>query len=915
MKRNDFRKTMEIDGRSYTVYDIQQLEKNGIADIKRLPFSIKILVENLLRKLDDNIVKKDDLIRIATWQKKYDSPTEIPYNPSRVLMQDFTGVPAVVDLAAMRDAVKQLGSEPSTINPLVPVDLIIDHSVQVDYYGCSRALEENAKLEYQRNNERYTLLKWAQKSFDNFRVVPPKSGICHQINLEYLSSVVSLRQENGNMIAFPDTLVGTDSHTTMINGIGVMGWGVGGIEAEAVILGQPYYMSIPEVIGVKLTGELNEGVTATDLVLTLTEFLREYNVVEKFVEYIGPGMKALSLTDRATIANMSPEYGATMGFFPVDEKTIEYLELTGRENQARIVEEYAKALGLFYAGDDSAEYTDILEFDISNVEPSIAGPARPKDRIYLKNIKTVFPSILKGEYERNAENRYISNFFNESGSLSYRAGIFHPTCTLTTDFGIKRQEIKIQDGSIVIAAITSCTNTSNPHVMLGAALLAKNAVQKGIRISSPYIKTSLVPGSKVVLKYLENSGLLPYLEALGFHVAGFGCTTCIGNSGPLNKELEDVINDKNLTVVSVLSGNRNFEARIHQNVKANFLMSPMLVIAFALAGRIDIDFTNEPLGIDPNCNPVYLKDIWPSNEELATLAHEHVHSDFFKKEYDAIFDGDELWQTLATPKGATFQWDDSSTYIRNPPYFENFTLDLEKKQDIQNARTLLILGDAVTTDHISPAGGIPEEYPAGQYLIRNKVTKEEFNSYGSRRGNHEVMIRGTFANIRIKNKLADSKEGSYTQLFPQKTIHYIYDAAQTYKDEGVPLIVFGGKEYGTGSSRDWAAKGTQLLGVKAVIAESFERIHRSNLVGMGVLPLEFQKGNTVTSLGISGSETFSITGIKDISPRKLLTVNATNSDGSQYSFQVTARLDTEIDVHYFENGGILPYVLRKILSN
>ena len=878
MQKQEFLKKLSIKGQDYHILDINLLEKKGITNISRLPFSIRILVENLLRKLDNHIVREEDLLNIAKWQKVYDTPVEIPHHPARVLMQDFTGVPAVVDLAAMRDAVKTLGGDPQQINPLIPVELIIDHSIQLDYTGTSDSLDKNVIKEYERNSERYKLLKWAQKSFDNFKVVPPNSGICHQVNLEYLARVIITREVDGKLMAFPDSLVGTDSHTTMINSIGVMGWGVGGIEAEAVMLGQPYFMSIPEVIGVKMTGRLKPGVTATDMVLTVTQMLRQQKVVEKFVEFFGPGMKNLSIPDRATIANMSPEYGATMGFFPVDEKTVEYLNLTSRTEQAEIVEICTKELNLFYTGDNDPEYTNVLEFDLNTVVPSLAGPSRPQDRIVLDKIEDHF---------NGGKQRFTTH--------------------------INKKEVSIGDGSIVIAAITSCTNTSNPFVLIGAGLMAKKAVEKGLKVPN-HVKTSLAPGSRVVEKYLEDAGLMPYFETLGFHIAGFGCTTCIGNSGPLHLQIEQLIKDHDLTVVSILSGNRNFEARIHQSIKGNFLASPMLVIGFAIAGRININLTKTPLCIAPNGEPVYLKDIWPENKEIENLVKKHVKKEFYKNVYSEIFNGDKLWQNLKVSETTTYDWDKASTYIRNPPYFENFSLELKKKLNISGASPLLFMGDSVTTDHISPAGAIPEAYPAGKYLTSKDVKTKDFNSYGSRRGNHEVMMRGTFGNIRIKNQLLKNKEGSFTLKFPENEEMYIYDAAKKYSLEGIPLIVLGGSEYGTGSSRDWAAKGTTLLGIKAVIVESYERIHRSNLVGMGVLPLQFKEGENWENLGLDGSEIYSITGIENMKPRNELEVKAVKKDGNQISFKVISRLNTDIEVEYFEHGGILPYVLRKLFN-
>jgi aconitate hydratase len=912
MEKSEYLRQLKISGKNYTVYDINRLQQNGIADIKRLPYSIKILVENLLRKLDGRVVRAEDLKNIARWQKRYEAPPEIPYHPARVLMQDFTGVPAVVDLAAMRDAVRDLGGDPQKINPLVPVDLIVDHSVQVDYYGSPDALTQNVAKEYERNAERYALLKWAQKSFDNFRVVPPNSGICHQVNLEHLGQVIMTEKDGDTAVAYPDTLIGTDSHTPMINGIGVMGWGVGGIEAEAVMLGQPYYMTIPEVIGVKLLGELPEGTTATDLVLTVTELLRKQNVVDKFVEYFGAGMKNLTVTDRATLANMTPEYGATLGFFPIDDKTIDYLKMTNRQERAELVQTCAQMLGLFNTGKEEPEYSEVVELDLATVVPCVAGPARPQDRIELTALRDNFKTMLAGQYERDTDIANISQYHDESGSRTTRPEACAPrgkACELT----VNGEPVKLCDGSIVIAAITSCTNTSNPFVMLGAGLVAKKAVAKGLRVPA-FVKTSLAPGSKVVIEYLKDAGLLADLQKLGFYLAGFGCTTCIGNSGPLPPEIDKAIAAKDLTVAAVLSGNRNFEARIHQRVRANFLASPMLVVAFAIAGRIDIDLTTEPLGQDAGGQPVYLKDIWPTAEEIETLIHRHVKQQYFKQEYARIFDGDAFWQDLAVAEGKTFKWEDQSTYIRKPPYFEDFTPGSPQPADIENAGVLLLLGDSLTTDHISPAGAIPADYPAGKYLIAKNVAPADFNSYGSRRGNHEVMLRGTFGNIRIKNKLVEPKEGSFTLKFPDRQEMFVYDAAMQYMAEEKPLVVLGGKEYGTGSSRDWAAKGTQLLGIKAVIAESYERIHRSNLVGMGVLPLVFKDGATCEDLGLDGVETYTITGIDNIRPRKILQVKALKPDGREIDFEVIARLDTDIDVEYFKHGGILPYVLRKIMA-
>ena len=909
MNPKEYIRQIELDQQRFSIFDIQKLEASGVADIKRLPFSIRVLVENLLRKLDNQVVTADDLLAVARWQKKYDQPIEIPYHPARVLMQDFTGVPAVVDLAVMRDAVNELGGDANIINPLVPVELIVDHSIQVDYFGTPDALQKNVAKEYERNQERYELLKWAQKSFDNFSVVPPNSGICHQVNLEYLGRVVITEDSPHGRVAFPDTLVGTDSHTTMINGLGVMGWGVGGIEAEAVMLGQPYYMAIPEVVGVKLAGSLNPGVTATDLVLRITEMLRAESVVEKFVEFFGPGMKQLNLTDRATIANMSPEYGATMGFFPVDEKTIAYLKTTNREARAEIVAAYTQALGLFYDGDQDPEYSKVIELDLASVVPSVAGPSRPQDRIPLTDVKARFNQSMNRE-PNGAGTAKIQ--MADDGCSNDRESDAGTDASLSTDTSAKAADT-ICEGSVVIAAITSCTNTSNPKVMLGAGLLAKNAVERGIAVPT-HVKTSLAPGSRVVSDYLNEAGLMPYLEALGFHLAAFGCTTCIGNSGPLDAEIEKAIVEHDLTVAAVLSGNRNFEARIHQKIKANYLASPLLVILYAIAGRVNLDVTREPIAYDKNQEPVYMQDIWPTDEAIEQLVAKHIRPSFYADQYGRIFEGDSFWKQLTVAEGTTFQWDPGSTYIRKPPYFDGFQLKTPKPGDIAEAQTLLVLGDSVTTDHISPAGAIPESYPAGQYLMEKGVSPEHFNSYGSRRGNHEVMMRGTFGNIRIKNQLVAPKEGSYTLALPENKEMFIYDAAMRAIQAGRRLIVLGGSEYGTGSSRDWAAKGTNLLNVKAVIAKSFERIHRSNLVGMGVLPLVFNDDDTWEGLGLDGTENYAIRGIENMVPRKQLQVKAVRPDGQVIEFEVTSRLDTAVDVAYFEHGGILPYVLRKMMK-
>lgn len=878
MDNQEFLQEIEVNGKAYSLYNPKLLADKGVK-IGRLPFSIRVLLENILRNMNGTTVTEKELEQISNWKPWYMEPVEIPFHPGRVLMQDFTGVPAVVDLAAMRDAIKAQGGDPKKINPLIPVDLVVDHSVQVDHYGTAQALEQNVDKEYQRNNERYAFLKWAQKNFDNFKAVPPNSGICHQVNLEYLASVVMQDQQEDRPLLYPDTLVGTDSHTTMINGTGVMGWGVGGIEAEAVMLGQPYFMSIPEVVGVHMTGKLRPGVTTTDLALTVTQMLREQNVVEKFVEFFGQGSKQLNVMDRATIANMSPEYGATMGFFPVDEQTIQYLEMTNRTEQARITEAYTEETGLFYHGNEVPEYSKIVELDLDRVEPCLAGPSRPQDRIPLKALKsTTAPSEEK-----------------------------------TVSLQINDQDITLSNGSLVIAAITSCTNTSNPFVLIGAALLAKNALARGLKVPG-HVKTSFAPGSTVVADYLRKADLLAPLEQLGFHIAAFGCTTCIGNSGPLHPAIEEAITDNDLSVASVLSGNRNFEARIHQKIQGNFLASPMLVVAFALCGHIDVDMEKEAIGQDANGEPVFLKDIWPKESDIQSLITQHLSDELFQENYSSIFDGDQRWQDMSVAEATTFPWDDSSNYIKNPPYFKEFQQEISGGDESITARPLLLLGDSVTTDHISPAGAIPASYPAGQYLREQGVSKEAFNSYGSRRGNHEVMMRGTFGNIRIKNQLVAPKEGSFTRKFPEDQEMSVYEAAMQYQQEGTPLVVLAGKEYGTGSSRDWAAKGTQLLGVKAVIAESYERIHRSNLVGMGVLPLQFNKGESWQGLGLDGSEIFTLNGLADMRPGKAIEVQAAKVDGSSVVFTVIAKLNTEIEVSYYQHGGILPYVLRILMG-
>jgi len=881
--------TLTVGGNSYTVFRLDSLEKAGVGHVSRLPFSLKILLENLLRKEDDSFVTKDDVEAVAKWDGKKKSEQEIAFGPARVLMQDFTGVPAVVDLAAMREAMQQLGGDPKKINPLVPADLVIDHSIQIDRFGSNAAMQFNTDMEYKRNRERYAFLRWGQNAFENFRVVPPETGICHQVNLEYLGKVVFTSQVNGATYAYPDTLVGTDSHTTMINGLGVVGWGVGGIEAEAAMLGQPISMLIPDVIGFKLVGELPEGATATDLVLVVVQMLREKGVVGKFVEYFGPGLSGLSLADRATIANMGPEYGATIGFFPVDAETLNYLRYSGRdEQQVQLVEAYTNEQGLFRT-DDTPDpiFSDTLELDLSTVVPSIAGPKRPQDRIKLTESKAAFSQAFEQLKQKDTQD---SVTVEDNG-----------------------RQVELKNGSVVIAAITSCTNTSNPSVMIGAGLLAKKAVERGLT-TRPWVKTSLAPGSKVVTDYLEDAGLMQYLDALKFNLVGYGCTTCIGNSGPLPESVARGIQDGKLVAAAVLSGNRNFEGRVNPHTRANYLASPPLVVAYALAGTMDIDLYNEPLGEDKNGDAVYLRDIWPTMEEVRDLVQKSVRKEMFEKEYAEVFTGDARWQALEIPEGDLYEWDENSTYVKNPPFFDNLSPEPEALSDISNARVLVMAGDSVTTDHISPAGVIPVDSPAGKYLMEQGVAQQDFNSFGSRRGNHEVMMRGTFGNIRLRNLLVPGKEGNWTLHLPEKTETSIYDAAMQYGAEGVPLLVIAGKEYGTGSSRDWAAKGTRLLGVHAVIAESFERIHRSNLIGMGVLPLQFRDGESRESLGLTGFETYAISGIADgLTPGKELTVTATADDGLEKTFTVLTRVDTPEELNYYRHGGILQYVLRQLL--
>ena len=873
---------LDTDRGSVKIYNIKKLKDLGLGDVNNLPYSLRILLENVIRNYDGEIVTEEDIKALAEWIPNSKEVREIPYIPSRVLMQDFTGVPAVVDFAALRSAMERAGGDPSKINPVIPADLVIDHSIQVDYYGTKDALKLNEQKEMERNKERYTLLKWAESKLDNFRVVPTSRGICHQVNLEYLANIVHLRKINGESVALYDTLVGTDSHTTMINGLGVMGWGVGGIEAEAVMLGQPYYMPIPEVVGVKLIGELREGITATDLVLTLTQILRNHGVVSKFVEFYGPGLSNLSLADRATIANMSPEYGATMGFFPVDEETLKYLRISGRkEEHVKFVERYLKTIGLFYDKNaPTPKYSENLEVDLSEIIPNLAGPKRPQDRIPLNEMKSTFINDMKKVFNKENEIEKIST----GDSLSH--------------------------GSVIIAAITSCTNTSNPAVMIGAGLLAKKALEKGLKVRN-HVKTSFAPGSRVVTDYMKESGLMKHLEALGFNLVAYGCTTCIGNSGPINEDIVQKINKNDLVVASVLSGNRNFEGRISPHVRANYLASPPLVVAFALAGTIATNLEKDPLGIGSDGNPVYLKDIWPKSKEISEIVSKTVKVEFFNREYGEIFKGWDLWNDLKPPEVSVYQWEEDSTYIREPPYFIKFPKEIPPLKDIKAARVLALLGENITTDHISPAGAIPRDMPAGKYLLSHGIEQDNFNSFGSRRGNHEVMMRGTFGNIRIRNKLTD-KEGGWTINHLNGEEMPIYDAAMDYIDKDVPLIVIAGADYGMGSSRDWAAKGTQLLGVKAVIAESFERIHRSNLVGMGVLPLQFKHGDNAQSLGLSGKEIFDILGIDVLTPSSELLVKAKTENGNEFNFKVISRLDTPVDIDYFRNGGILHTVLRRL---
>ncbi|MFV0801547.1 aconitate hydratase AcnA [Brucella sp. MAB-22] len=886
------RKTLTVGGKDYVYYSLTEAEKNGLEGVSKLPFSMKVLLENLLRFEDDRSVKKSDIEAVAKWLNDRGSAgAEIAYRPARVLMQDFTGVPAVVDLAAMRDGLKALGGDPEKINPLVPVDLVIDHSVIVDEFGNPSAFKANVDLEYQRNGERYRFLKWGQQAFKNFRVVPPGTGICHQVNLEYLAQAVWTKEEDGEAIAYPDTCVGTDSHTTMVNGLGVLGWGVGGIEAEAAMLGQPVSMLLPEVVGFRLTGKIKEGVTATDLVLTVTQMLRKKGVVGKFVEFFGEGLENMTLADRATIANMGPEYGATCGFFPVDRETLNYMNTTGRdEHRIELVEAYCRAQGMWRdKGAADPVFTDILELDMSDVVPSMAGPKRPEGRIALENIGSGFATSLESEYKK--------------------------TTGQTARYAVEGEDYDLGHGDVAIAAITSCTNTSNPSVLIAAGLLARNAVAKGLK-TKPWVKTSLAPGSQVVAAYLESAGLQKDLDALGFNLVGFGCTTCIGNSGPLPAPISKTINEKGLIAAAVLSGNRNFEGRVSPDVQANYLASPPLVVAHALAGTVTKDLTKEPLGEDKDGNPVFLRDIWPSSQEIQEFIAKNVTRKIFSEKYADVFKGDENWQAVQVPAGQTYAWDDNSTYVQNPPYFVGMGKSAGTIGDVKGARILGLFGDKITTDHISPAGSIKAQSPAGKYLIDHGVGVADFNQYGTRRGNHEVMMRGTFANIRIRNHMLgeNGREGGYTIHYPSKEETSIYDAAMQYKAEGVPLVVFAGVEYGNGSSRDWAAKGTNLLGVKAVIAQSFERIHRSNLVGMGIVPFVFEEGTSWQTLGLKGDEMVTIEGLADVRPRQKVDASITFADGTVKKVPLICRIDTLDELDYMKNGGILQTVLRDLAA-
>jgi aconitate hydratase len=886
------KRTLKVGDAEYTYFNLIEAEKNGLTGVSQLPYSMKVLLENLLRNEDGRSVTKDAIKAVAGWlADKGTAGVEIAYRPARVLMQDFTGVPAVVDLAAMRDGIKALGGDPEKINPLVPVDLVIDHSVIVDEFGTPMAFARNVELEYERNEERYKFLKWGQQAFRNFRVVPPGTGICHQVNLEYLGQVVWTNAEDGETVAYPDTCVGTDSHTTMINGLGVLGWGVGGIEAEAAMLGQPVSMLLPEVIGFRLTGRLKEGVTATDLVLTVTQMLRKKGVVGKFVEFFGPGLSNMTLADRATIGNMAPEYGATCGFFPVDSETVRYLTMSGRsETRIALVEEYSKAQGMWRTTDSADPvFTDLLELELGEVVPSMAGPKRPEGRVPLEGIAAGFADAMEKEYKK--------------------------TVDVGRRYAVEGESFDIGHGDVVIAAITSCTNTSNPSVLIGAGLLARNANLRGLK-QKPWVKTSLAPGSQVVAEYLEKSGLQKELDQIGFNLVGFGCTTCIGNSGPLAAPISKTINDKGLIAAAVLSGNRNFEGRVSPDVQANYLASPPLVVAHALAGTVTKDLTTEPIGEDRDGKPVYLREIWPTTAEINEFIEQNVTRELFARKYADVFKGDENWQRVQAPEGQTYAWDNDSTYVQNPPYFEGMKKTFGKVGDIKKARILGLFGDKITTDHISPAGSIKAASPAGKYLTDHGVGVADFNQYGTRRGNHEVMMRGTFANIRIRNHMLgeNGREGGYTIHYPSKEEVSIYDAAMEYRKDGVPLVIFAGVEYGNGSSRDWAAKGTNLLGVRAVIAQSFERIHRSNLVGMGIIPFTFEEGASWATLGLKGDETVEIDGVEDIKPRQTMTAKVTFADGTVKNVPILCRIDTLDELDYFKNGGILQYVLRDLAA-
>ncbi len=923
------RATLDVDGKEYEIYRL-----DAVDGADKLPYSLKILTENLLRTEDGANVTADHIKALANWNPDDEPETEIQFTPARVVMQDFTGVPCVVDLATMREAVADLGGSPDKINPLAPAELVIDHSVVIDVFGRADAFERNVELEYGRNEERYQFLRWGQGAFDDFKVVPPGTGIVHQVNIEYLARGVMIREVDGVERAYPDTCVGTDSHTTMVNGLGVLGWGVGGIEAEAAMLGQPVSMLIPRVVGFKLTGEIPTGATATDVVLTITQMLREHGVVGKFVEFYGEGVSAVPLANRATIGNMSPEFGSTAAIFPIDDVTVDYYRLTGRsEEQCKLIEAYAKEQGLWHDPSREAAYSEYLELDLSTVVPSIAGPKRPQDRIELSEAKEAFAAALPNyvseeEQEASGLDEAVEETFPASdpiapvyGEDSGEAIVDTPTASRRPHKRVKvtmedGAETELDHGAVVISSITSCTNTSNPSVMLAAALLARNAVERGLSVK-PWVKTSMAPGSKVVTHYYEKAGLWPALEALGYHLVGYGCTTCIGNSGPLPEEISAVINDNDLAVVSVLSGNRNFEGRINPDVKMNYLASPPLVIAYGLAGTMDFDFEAEPLGTDKDGNEVFLKDIWPSPDEVQQVMDSSITQEMFESDYADVFAGDERWRALQTPEGDIFEWDEESTYVRKPPYFEGMSMELTPVEDITGARVLAKLGDSVTTDHISPAGAIKFDSPAGEYLKSHGVSRRDFNSYGSRRGNHEVMIRGTFANIRLRNQLLDGVEGGYTKNFLTGEQDSIFDASQAYQEAGIPLVILGGTEYGSGSSRDWAAKGTALLGVKAVITESFERIHRSNLIGMGVLPLQFPDGENADSLGLDGTETFDISGITELNEGttpKTVKVTARKDDGSAIEFDARVRIDTPGEREYFRNGGILQYVLRSLVK-